>query len=365
MRRPLLGALLAASCQPATPPAEADIAFTAVLPSELELGDEAMEEGALRFAVVWVEDSRVRVSDGGRIRDGFVSGRARWPRHVNAERLLPRERALLVTEDYDYTVGGTYVPPRAAYADAYRPRVVAYRDVDGDAELSLEPTSPDRVLASDAITGIAALLDREAAVRQMSFEQAREYYADGRGYSRFLFVTGSGSELRRSPPSALSLVAGVHAERREEILCGRAMFERRLSIETRVFIDEALDPETTCPRGVADCSGVSLTTSDAPVLADTEAVERFAVCRQSADLESLLIYEATSTCGGCVCETTPSATLYLAVRDDVPSWWPCGTGVDYCRDGYDLTTPAYCTVLTEPSEAVDAGLPDAGVRTLQ
>jgi hypothetical protein len=353
--------LLAAGCQPATPSAEDSIEFTALLPSELQLGDEAMQEGAWRFAVVWVEDRGVRVSDGGRVRDGLVSGRAKWPRHMNTERLLPRERVLLATEDYDYTVGGTYIAPRAAYADAYRPRVVVYRDEDEDAELSLERTSPDRVIASDAITGIAALLDPEAAVRQMSFEQAREYYADGRGYSRFLFASGNGSELRRSPPSALSLVAGVHAERREEILCGRAMFERRLSIETRVFIDEALDPEATCPRGVADCRGVSLTTSEAPVLADTDAVERFAVCRQSADLEALLIYEATSACDDCVCETTPSANLYLAVRDDVPSWWPCGTSVDYCRDGYDLTTPAYCTVLTEPSEAVDAGVPDAGV----
>jgi hypothetical protein len=372
MRRWRLVTFVASATGCATPPLPADqgMEFTALVPDPFDHLDEpdGGPVAPLRAAVIWLEGTRIRVTSDTPVRGAEVEARLEWPSHVRTKELNPIENVLLAQDDYTYTVGGHYLEPSPVISEGYRPRVVVYQDGNRDGELSLEETSSDRVVATDVTVGVAALLDPEDAFRRMKLEQARQYYSDGRGYSRFLFVTASGSELRVTAPVTIFLVGGTHAARREDILCGRTVTPQRLAVQTRALVDDTLDPAVSCPRGVAECTGVSF--EELPPLEYESAgdVQRYASCRRSSDLASLTVSESTVECDSCLCKETPGISIYLASRQATPSWWPCGDTVDYCDDGADVASGAYCSVFPEDllGGARDAGSADGGsISTLE
>lgn len=344
---------LAACSTPSAPEGDQAV-FTFDVPAEVE------DAPHLRYALVWLEGTRARVVGGGRARGSEMSVRVSWPAQVDAKKLTPVESMLVAQSVPATDRAGVFTGPNAVRAPVYRPRVVLYRDFDGDRELTLSESSPDRIVATDYYLGVAALLDPEAVVERLTLEQAREFYAGGREFSRFLPASDHGGELYVLNQSPIVLYSGPHAERREDVLCGRAYSSQRATTETRVVIDDSLEPEVTCPTGIVDCKSASLADMKPPTYETTPDVQRFAQCRRSSALAALSVYSASPSCRACVCSDEPVVAVYLAPRDDLPSWWPCGDEIQYCDDGFELTSTAICGGLFG-SQAPLPSRTDAGV----
>lgn len=356
---PLAAAVLVSACTTPTLPEESDAVFSATLPAHVEAGAD------LRYAILWLEGTRVRVTNGGRVRGASFDARFAWPSGIRSGELQPIEKVLVASGEFPLSGSGQIFAPFSVYADSYRPRVVLYRDLDADRALTLDPASADTMLATDSSTGVAALLDVEATLAKLTLNQSREFYADGQEYSRFVMVSGSGLSLQIVESASIFLYAGPHAELREEIQCARSVATTRAAMETRVLVDESLDPALACPRGVSACSGASLEGLEQPDYESDRDVQRYAQCRRSAELAALSIFAVQPDCADCVCIEEPLVELYLTSRDAAPSWWPCGDEIEYCDDGLDVAATAYCSApygleANENPSSSDAGT-DAGL----
>jgi hypothetical protein len=294
--------------------------------------DPPVATGPLRYAVAYSYGSGFAVTADEPIEIGttvsvpLVLPRGRWEAGVR-----PIESVTL---------------PSLSTLEIYRPRLLVYEDVDQSGSLlpaGVEGGS-DRVLAIDtSSTGpsVAAVIDLDTALAQMTFEETEAYYAASGGrYTPFIRVQSAGGlmqlvDANKASPITLKLsdspVAGEHLRCRRDAVY---LYGDPLSLATQVkaYVDTGIDHISVCGTVIADCSTEAFASLPPPDLrdVDTAAHRRLAQCRSNGSFDVLVIHSAEMTCGQCMCNYVVSSEAYFAAVGVTPSWWPCGTAVPKC-----------------------------------
>jgi hypothetical protein len=295
----------------------------------------AIAPQALRFAVVWTP------SDGTAATfvvsyDEAVAGptssfeiELALPSQDVIARLQPIERLQLAAD------------ARVRSVDAYRPRLVAYEDTDASgafepALLGSADSGSDSLLAIDS-GSIAAILDLEAALRELPLEWSDEFYAASGGrFTPFVRVEASAPLLlsTASPDQTLELERSSFAALSLE--CLRPTFPES-DRSTRVLVDSAVDP-AVCAIHAPECESVDLSNTAPPELSpvDSLGLERIVQCQERAPLQSLVIQERRPICEACDCTRQVVTSAYIADQSFLPPWWPCGTTVGFCPPDFSF-----------------------------
>jgi hypothetical protein len=276
---------------------------------------------------------------------------------------MPLEQLLVADDDYAFTNTSHYVITGQVWAAVYRPRVLVYED-DGDRRLDLSKDSLDRIVASDTVTGPAALQDPEGMLQKLTLEQANRYYETNPSFARFVLTSGWQGQLNLLERAPVPLSASSHVGQREDVLCGRSVLSTAAPADTRIVVDASLDEAGYCSEG-ADCSTTPLGKIDAPPLQSEADTRRVAQCRSSDAAEALLVATTTTECDHCTCWDAVTADAWVAAAGKLPAWWPCGHDAPYCvPDEGPVVSFGLCP-LQHTAEGVDGGLRDGGAPDLE
>jgi len=236
--------------------------------------------------------------------------------------------------------------PSLSTVNVFRPRLVLYEDTDA----SGSPTLGDHIWAIDTASSgasVAAVLDLETTLGRMTYEESQSYYAATGGlFTPFMRVMGSRGFLQlvdgqRAGPLTLKITDSPIPE--EHLRCGRDPVylsgdPLAPSPHVTVQVDLGVDRAAFCGSTLPDCTQASLadvTPPDVTPLA-TEGHRRVAMCRQDADVQTLVVQTSTMTCASCSCTYDTTAHVWAVTVGSVPSWWPCGGTVDVCTSSLPL-----------------------------
>lgn len=358
---------------------------TRVIRVNADVIEDEDDDDELRVAVGWLQRSH-----SGELELLFSSDEP-YPaqRHFEVElRVPPRVdwTRLQYLDSVTLTGGnGWNDPPRGWGTLGYRPRVVVYEDVDGDRRLDVNASaakrsSPadggvdagmeatgagyDRIMAvDDGLLSAIALLDPKSAVAKLSLAAAERFYSLTGGLSRFAFATQQGSVLTEPAPITLTSALtqqGAHAN----LVCGRIVSSTGSTTEYRVRVDDGLDAVSVCGLETTGCEAVDMDQQEVTwASADVYDVVRIAQCKRNPLLEALVVLVATTDCSACACTVHREITSYVTRRDQVPSWWPCGSELPYCEQGSLVDVDLGCERAVSDAGAdafADVGTSDSG-----
>jgi hypothetical protein len=233
----------------------------------------------------------------------------------------------------------------------YRPRVVVFQDSNGNGTFEypgIDGGVGDRVLGVDGTVSIAYVPDVEGMLASLGATATDRYYAATGGlFTPYLpvFVDGNGAiQLGDNVPIPIDVVEGDVP--REDLGCERSVSEDPLSL-SKAFqvpgtyhVDLGLDATAICGGVTGTCVQEALTPLGPPALPPFRFDDHWYIvqCRQSGPLQSLLVFDARETCGGCTCNWTGSLDVEVAGSDALPPWWPCGNPLPYCAQAGSLLT---------------------------
>jgi hypothetical protein len=299
----------------------------------------------LRYTTVWTTggpEPGYWVLGGGPVntKTGEFQVELRLPSPEVSRKLAPRNDLYLSTQS---TALVTVV-------QAYRPRVVVYEDANGNERLDLEKngtTDPDRVLSiDDDYYTMGAVLDLEQLLRESAPPLVDLYYeATGGRFTAFVPTMGTGDytylgardfEYRFSLEDAGLALASLR--------CLRSVTTASTAPSPAVLLDDSLDA-ALCGLDYGDCRSEKLEKLPAPLVSTvrSSALQRQAICRRREGLEALAVSETRLQCERCKCVTDRELDIFIAAREALPSWWPCGDEVDYCKSASDLAGyPSEC-----------------------
>jgi hypothetical protein len=268
----------------------------------------------------------------------------------------------LVTPMGDWETGldpvETVTFPSLATIDVFRPRILLYEDTD----VSGAPSLADHIFAIDTTASgatVAAVLDLDVTLARMTYEESQSYYAATGGlYTPFLRVMGSRGFLQLVDgvrAGSLTLKLSDSPIPAEHLRCGRDpvyLSGDPLSPSERVtvHVDAGVDRASFCGSTLPDCTQEALAGGTAPELTPvlTEGHRRVAMCRQNADVQTLVVQTATMTCASCSCTYERNAEVWVVSPGSPPPWWPCGAGVRVCTSSLPLYQIDAACVPTSP-----------------
>lgn len=247
----------------------------------------------------------------------------------------------------------TALLPSRTGLDIYRPRFVVYQDGDASGTLTAGAIDAglDRIMGIDSSSSapsVAAIPSLDKVLSKMTLEETEAYYeATGGAYTPFVHVqTTSGYvelvDSADATPIRIDLSdSPIPAER---FSCGRnAVYlygdPVTPATDLHAYIDAGIAPAEVCGATIAACTGTDLSTLASPDVteSDAQANRRIVQCRANGAFDVLVIQTATMTCEDCTCSYVTSADAYFARTGATPTWWPCGSGVNYC----DSNVPLY------------------------
>lgn len=340
MRRAVAAAILLAACAPERPEQS--------LPSSVRVRVAnpagVAEPPSLRYAIVWVTKQAGRnafvTTDDGPVASTTAT--------FTAKLALPDDRArhsLFPVEPLSITT--------FAVVDAYRPRIVVYADTDENGRFDpgvLGGTGPDAVLGVDDERAAlpTAILDLDGALRLMTLAESQAFYErNGGAYSAFIWTEQTGYGLAPAARSEASVVLPESNQAERDLDCARSLVRNVASLlpvgtarpPTHALVDTALDTTAVCGTDIVDCESSDLATLSPPSFEEDKIGDRQRLlqCRANDSLEFLTIFERSIECDACLCQSKLHADLYVTTPAAVPSWWPCGSTVAYCKSDVPAT----------------------------
>ncbi|MBN1610064.1 MAG: hypothetical protein JW940_25785 [Polyangiaceae bacterium] len=301
----------------------------------------------LRYTTVWTTGSPLpgySVLGGGAVnaRTGEFQVELGLPSREVSQRLAPTNDLYLYTQAADirsYEV-----------VDAYRPRVVLYEDVNDNEQLDLPratSAAPDRVLAiDDDYYTMGAVLDVEALLREAAPALVDLYYeATGGRFTAFIPTRGTGDYVYVGEASfTYTFLLDDSGIAFASLECLRNVSTRSTALPPNVVLDDALDT-ALCGLDYGACRSDELDRLPAPAVSmvSSSGYQRQAVCRRREDLEALAVNERRLGCERCECVSESTLDVFVAAREELPPWWPCGDQVVYCESESSLTGyPSEC-----------------------
>jgi hypothetical protein len=160
-----------------------------------------------------------------------------------------------------------------------------------------------------------------------------------------VFIDANGAVQLGDPrPIPVDLVEGE--EDSEDLGCERNVLLDPLSL-SRAFavpgtyhVDLGLDATAICGGVTGTCKQEALTPLGPPALPPFRQDAHWYIvqCRQSGPLQSLIVFDAQQTCGGCSCNWKGRLDVEVAGSSALPPWWPCGNPLPYCAQAGSLLT---------------------------
>jgi len=339
-----------AACSPASPasPEPRSVEATVSNPFEIELSHP------LRYTTVWTAGSLSRpeyhLVGGGSVSAGTGTFQVelRMPSPDLASRLVPKTDLYLSTQSSGVTL--------YRLVETHRPRVVVFEDVNDNERLDLKQNAtadPDRVLAIDeGYYTMTAVLDLEELLRELPTPLVDLYYSvTGGRFTPFIPSTGTTDYLYPGDKSfAYDFSLEDAGSALASLRCLRSLSYAQSTSSPSVVLDAALDP-ALCGLDYGNCRSQALEELTPPDVDPirTSAHRRQAACRRRGSLEVLAISEARFSCERCACRSAQQLRVLIAAREAVPSWWPCGDEIAYCKSEASLTTfPVACVGVEDP-----------------
>jgi hypothetical protein len=112
------------------------------------------------------------------------------------------------------------------------------------------------------------------------------------------------------------------------------------AIDEELVLDEAVDPDL-CNLGRGTCEITELDEQDAPEFPPGS------LCRTDGDVDALIMPSSSSSCEGCYCQLDQLKRVWIASKEALPSYWPCGGEVRYCVAEAELTLGLVCRLMSE------------------
>lgn len=150
----------------------------------------------------------------------------------------------------------------------YQPRLLVYRDADGDQTLHLEPDDAeggnivDELVAIDVpVGGSVAFIPEVARQVETLTDQGRvEYYEHtGDRLTPFVASYASNDELRLiSTFYGIYLSANPESRMLEDVRCGRNVTSLPSETQSTIYVDERADAEVLCEATNEPCSTIDL-----------------------------------------------------------------------------------------------------------
>ena len=323
MKPLLLFAIVALAC------AESSLEFSEPLLIRIRVPPDIVTRASLRSAVVFtlsggpgehavVDD--VRVDASSPTADLLLS----LPERATLARATPTVRL---------TVN------RSTTVSAFRPRLVVYADEDGDGHFSPNLSTgggPDQLLAIDEDgQGYAAILDLAGLLEELPLDEAEAFYeaTDGR-YTPFVFTTGLSTITLSNAPATVP-VSFDPALATASFECRRAVRVEVGTTEHEIVLDEAVAPEL-CGLGDGGCTVTALAALEPP------EVPLGSYCRSDGAFEAWITLTSRSRCDGCSCVRDTVMRVWIASKESLPDYWPCGSQAYRCSQQEKLTLSLGC-----------------------
>jgi hypothetical protein len=358
MKRVVLAALALSACTPERPqkPLSSSVEVRVSNPAEVTV------TAPLRYAIVWVTKQAGRnhfvATDDGPVAsaDATFSAKLALPDERVLRSLVPVERV-------------AFTPIK--FADAYRPRIVVYGDTNENQRFDPEilgGSGPDAILGvDDERTSLpTAILDLDDTLRRLTLTETQAFYERNGGvYSAFVWTDQTGYGLELAPPGTVSIFLAEASVAERDLDCTRSLVRNVGGIlsggtakpPTHAIVDVVLDPKVVCGTDIVDCEAADFSTLSPPSFEEDEIGDRQRLlqCRANPSFEFLSIFERNVECDACLCKSTAHADLYVTTPATRPSWWPCGSRIQYCDSDAPATEFDFACRVQAPDAGVDGG----------